>query len=279
MSASSAIGMVGESLRNLLVGEMQITPSADVTLLGPDETGGARRVNLFLYKVQENPFLKNADWQVTAADPARIGPPPLSINLFYLMTPYAVNDPQTGATPAHEILGEAMRVFYENAIVPEQYLVNGLKGSPEQIKITHNVLDMDELSQVWGTFKQPFRLSVLYEISVVQVDQAPASQLPMPPRVRQIGVPDVGAPFAPPSVDRLQPLAGPSGTVITLSGSHLTGWKAYVTLSGRKLADGLALSADEFTVTVPADLPVGFHQLRVDISQLFARTFFFEKTT
>ncbi|HZF20334.1 MAG TPA: DUF4255 domain-containing protein [Burkholderiales bacterium] len=279
MSASSAIGMVGESLRNLLVGEMKITPSAEVTLLGPDESAGARRVNLFLYRVQENPFLRNADWRVTSADPTRIGPPPLSINLFYLLTPYATNDLQTGATPAHEILGEAMRVFYENAIVPNQYLVDGLKDAPEQIKIMQHALDLDELSQVWSTFKQPFRLSVLYEISVVQVDQAPASERPIPQRVRQIGVPEVDAPFVPPVVDRLQPPAGPSATVLTLSGSHLTGWRAYVTMSGRTLADGLALSADQFTVTVPADLPVGFHQLRVDVSHLFARTFFFEKTT
>jgi hypothetical protein len=278
MSVSSAIGMVGESLRNLLLGEMQITPNADVSLLGPDESGNARRINLFLYKVQENPFLKTLDWQVNTADPTRISPPPLSLNLFYLVTPYANNDPQSGATPAHEILGEAMRVFYEHAVVPEQYLVDGLKGAPEQIKITQSPFDMEELSQVWGTFKQPFRLSVMYEISVVQLDQAPANDLPMPTRVRQLGVPEVGAPFAPPAVDRIDPIAGPSGTVITVHGGHLAGWRAYVTLSGRTLANGLPLTADEFTVTVPADVPVGFNQLRVDISQLFTRTFFFEKT-
>jgi hypothetical protein len=278
MSVSSAIGMVGESLRNLLLGEMQITPNADVSLLGPDETGNARRINLFLYKVQENPFLRTLDWQVNAVNPTRISPPPLSLNLFYLVTPYANNDPQTGSTPAHEILGEAMRVFYEHAVVPDEYLADGLRGAPEQIKITQNPLDMEELSQVWGTFKQPFRLSVMYEISVVQLDQAPANDMPMPPRVRQLGVPEVGAPFAPPAIGGLDPIAGPSGSVITLRGSHLAGWRAYVTLSGRTLADGLALTADEFSVSVPADLPVGFHQLRVDISRIFARTFFFEIT-
>jgi len=276
MSASSAIGMVGESLRNLLVGEMLITPSADVTLLGPDESGGNRRLNLFLFKVQENPFLKNQDWQPSAADATRISPPPLSLNLTYLVTPYANNDPQTGNTPAHEILGEAMRVLYENAIVPEDYLVDGLKDAAEQIKITQVPIDLEELSQVWGTFKQAFRTSVLYEVSVVQLDQAPAAERPLPERVRQIGVPEIEAPFSPPAVDRLEPAAGPAGTVVSLRGSHLSGWRAYVAVSGRILADGLALSADEFTVTIPADLPLGFHQLRVDISHLFKRAFFFE---
>lgn len=278
MSASTAIGMVGESLRNLLLGEMQLSPSAGVTLLGPDEQGGARRLNLFLFKVEENPFLMNQDWQLTAADPTRISPPPLSLNLYYLMTPYAVNDQQTGNTTAHEILGEAMRVFYEKAIVPTNYLANGLKDAVEQVKIMQVPINLEELSHVWGTFKQAFRTSVLYEVSVVQLDQSPTSERPLPPRVREIGVPPVGAPFAPPVVEALDPISGPAGTTVTLSGRHLAGWKAYVTISARTLADGVDLAADDFTVDIPADLGQGFHQLRVDISHLTARTFFFEVT-
>ena len=58
MSASTAIGMVSESLRNLLVGEMTLGSAVNVTILAPDEASGERRINLFLYKVQENPFLQ-----------------------------------------------------------------------------------------------------------------------------------------------------------------------------------------------------------------------------
>jgi hypothetical protein len=278
MSASSAIGMVGESLRSLLLGEMQITPAADVTLLCPDEPAGNRRLNLFLFKVEENAFLKNQDWQLNVAQPTRISPPPLSLNLFYLVTAYAANDQQTGNTPAHEILGEGMRVLYENSIVPEEYLVDGLKGALEQLKIMQVPLDLEELSQVWGTFKQAFRTSVLYEVSVVQLDQAPEAERPLPERVRQVGIPDVRAPFAPPVVDSLEPLSGPSGTTVTLAGQKLAGWRAYVEISGESLAAGLALSSDSFSVALPGDLIPGFHQLRVNVSQLFTRTFFFEVT-
>jgi hypothetical protein len=270
--------MVGESLRSLLLGEMQITPTADVTLLGPDEAASNRRLNLFLFKVEENAFLKNQDWQLNVAQPTRISPPPLSLNLYYLVTAYAANDQQTGNTPAHEILGEAMRVLYENSIVPETYLADGLKGALEHLKIMQVPLDLEELSQVWGTFKQAFRTSVLYEISVVQLDQAPEAERPLPQRVRQIGIPDVRAPFAPPVVDSLEPLSGPSGTTVTLAGRQLAGWKAYVEISGESLAAGLDLSSDSFNLALPGDLIPGFHQLRVNVSQLFSRTFFFEVT-
>jgi hypothetical protein len=276
MSVSTAIGMVSESLRNLLVGEMTLTPAVNVTILAPDEPGGDRRINLFLYKVQENPYLKNMDWQVKRGEPARLVPPPLSLNLFYLLTSYAPNDNQTGNAAAHEILGEAMRVFYDHPIVPEAHLAAGLIGAGEHVKIMLNTLDLEELSTVWATFTQPFRLSVLYEVSVVQLD--PESERPMATRVRRIGVPDVRAPFVPPVVERLEPKSGPAGTAVTARGEHLAGWRAHVRVMGNLVLDGQALADDAFTFTLPADLPPGFHEVRVDISHLYRRTFVFEVT-
>jgi len=278
MSAATAIGMVSESLRELLIGEMTLDLKVNVTILGPDEGGGDQRVNLFLYKVEENPAFKNMDWQVKHDDPARLVPPPLALNLFYLMTAYAQNDDRTGNTTAHEILGEAMRVFHENPIVPQDYLEDGLDDATEQIRIFQNTLDMDELSQVWSTFKQPFRLSVVYTVSVVQLDQLPASERPMPRRVRSIGVPNVQAPFKPPVVDDIKPASGPADTEITFHGRHLAGWSAYVTVSRRPILDGKKLEEDEFTAKLPSDLPPGFYEVRVDISHLFRKTFFFEIT-
>src|SRR5262249_14773076 len=153
-------------------------------------------------------------------------PPPLSLSLFYLMTPYATNDPQSGNAAAHEILGDAMRVFYEHPIVPSSYLADGLKDATEQIKIMLDPVNVDELSQVWHTFTQPFRLSILYEISVVQLDALPAAERSMAPRVRKVGVPDVRAPFQPPAVDGIDPSSGRAGSVLGIHGHHLNGWRA-----------------------------------------------------
>ena len=191
MSASTAIGMVSESLRNLLVTKMTLTPTVAVTVLAPDETGGDRRVNLFLYRILENSTLKNLDWQVKPGDITRITPPPLSLNLYYLLTAYAQNDALTGNVTAHELLGEAMRVFHDHAVVPRDTLVQGLRGANEQIKIVLNPLEPDELGRLWSTFSQPFRLSVRYEVSVVQLESR--HERPLSPRVQRTGVPKVSA--------------------------------------------------------------------------------------
>src|SRR5207249_8624832 len=124
---------------------------------------------------------------------------------------YARNDPQTGNATAHEILGEAMRVFYENSVIPDQFLEPELKGAREQFRIVYNALDPEELSRLWGTFAQPFRLSVRYQVSTVQLDMLPAQERPLPKRVRTIGVPSVRAPFSPPVVLELAPTSGAAG--------------------------------------------------------------------
>jgi hypothetical protein len=275
MSASTAIGMVSESLRNLLDKKMTITPKVDVTILAPDETGGTPpRINLFLYRILENSALKNLDWQVKRGEPSRIAPPPLSLNLYYLMTPYAQSDSPTGNATSHAILGEAMRVFHEHAVVPRNALVGGLRDAEEQIKIMLNPLDPDELGRVWTTFSQPFRLSVMYEVSVVQLELS--SERPMSKRVERIGVPDVRAPFRPPVVEQLTPLSGPVGTEITVQGRHLATWRASVSITGQKIIDGAELDGDTMTATIPAGLAPGFHEIQVDIAHLHRRVFFFE---
>ncbi|VVJ17647.1 Uncharacterised protein [Amycolatopsis camponoti] len=277
MSAGTAIGMVSASLRNLLVGEMRLNPAPDVTILAPDEASTTRRVNLFLYKLAENQFLKNQDFTVKAGSPNQLVPAPLSVNLFYLLTPYAPNDPLEGNATAHQILGEAMRVFYENPVVPAIYLDPGLADAREHLQIASDLLDPEELRGIWTTFSQPFRLSVMYQVSTVQLDRLPAAQRPLANRVRTVGVPEIRAPLDLPVITGMTPAAGPAGTVVTFTGAHLAGWRGMVSVGDRTVLPGQPLTADSFTAAVPA-LSAGFYELRVDVAQLARRTFLFEVT-
>ena len=278
MSVSTALGSVSASLRNLLVGEMQLNPVVPVTILAPDEIGGEQRVNLFLYKIEENTFLKNQDWSLKTGNSNQLVPPPLSLNLYYLLTPYAKNDAQNGNTTAHEILGESMRVFYENSVVPLKYLEPNLKTAREELRIVYNALDPEELSRLWTTFSKPFRLSVRYQVSTVQLDMLPAQERPLPKRVRTIGVPGVNAPFRPPIVTSMTPASGPAGTAIAFAGQQLDGWRATVRVGDTIALDKQLLAGATFNTAIPVGTLPGFYQVRVDVSKLFRRTFLFEVT-
>ncbi|MFF4897837.1 DUF4255 domain-containing protein [Streptomyces sp. NPDC001068] len=278
MSASTALGMVSASLRNLLIGEMRLSPAPDVTILAPDEQSGTRRINLFLYKVAENPYLKNQDFTVRPGTPNQLVPAPLSLTMSYLLTPYAPNDPQEGNAAAHQLLGEAMRVLYENAVVPSGYLDPGLTDARERLQIAGDTLDPEELSRIWTTFSQPFRLSVLYQVSTVQLDRLPAARQPLPGRVRQVGVPQVGAPLDLPEVTAMTPAAGPAGTTLAFTGVHLARRAATVQVGDRTVSSGAALPGDTFTAVVPDDLLPGLYEVRVDVARLYRRTFLYEVT-
>jgi hypothetical protein len=142
----------------------------------------------------------------------------------------------------------------------------------------YTALDPEELSRLWTTFAQPFRLSVRYQISTVQLDMLPAQERPLPKRVRTIGVPGVRAPFKPPVVSSLTPANGAAGTAVTFSGQNLAGWRATVEMADQTLVDAQPLTSDTFGASIPAGTQPGFYDIGVDISRLFRRTFLFEVT-
>jgi hypothetical protein len=169
------IGLVSESLKSLLEAEM--SPTAKVTLLSPVDTSSQqKRINLFLYRVAPNPHLNNRGFQPKAGAPDRIVAPPLSLNLFYLMTPYAQLDSETGQADAHGLMAEAMRVLHENAVVPQQYLENGLTQG--QVRVTLHASDTEELSKLWTALEENIRLSAVYEVAYVDVPSRQEGPVP-----------------------------------------------------------------------------------------------------
>nr|WP_269781543.1 DUF4255 domain-containing protein [Nocardia bovistercoris] len=268
--------MVSTSLRDLLLAEMQLTPAVEVTLLSPDEAGVARRVNLYLYRVDENEYLANGD--STTGPGNQLVPPPLSLNLTYLVTVYAQNDTVLGNVPAHEILGEVMRVLRQHSPIPRAHLHAGLRDAGERLQMVCRKPDPEELSRIWSTFAKPYRLSVLYQVSCVQLDLPRTPPEFVPKRIRRVGVPAVTTVVAPPVIDDMTPVRGLAGTTVTFSGRHLAGRLISVAVAGRVLLDRHD-AADTLPVPLPDDLSEGTYEIRAAVSPELVRTFLFEVTS
>jgi hypothetical protein len=160
------IGLVSESLKNLLEAEM--SPSGVVTLLSPtDPSSQQTRVNLFLYWLCPHPQLRNLVPTVAPDNPEQFLAPPLALNLYYLLTAYAPLDGQLGLADSHTIMAEAMRVLHEHPIVPQNRLEPGLRQG--EVKVTLHSADVEELSKVWTALTKDFRLSAVYEVSFAPV--------------------------------------------------------------------------------------------------------------
>lgn len=157
------------------------SPTAVVTLLPPGDTlPDASGINLYLYRVCADPSFKNEPWRGDRVTPPN-RQPALSLQLSYLLTPLGAR-PSEGTfdagDDAHTMLGIAMRTLHENPVLNEVH-INGfdadvvlpasLQNAFEQVKITLAPMSLDELSKIWSTINKPYRLSVAYEVSVVQL--------------------------------------------------------------------------------------------------------------
>src|SRR5918997_34680 len=151
MSSSSVISDVTQTLEELLREGQLPKNSFDVSLKSPaDETVSPSmrpKVNLFLFRVSENAFAKNQDWQAVGPDTLRS--PPLALNLAYVLTPYAENK-----LDEQRVFGEAMRVLYENSVVPAAALRGGLENTAGELKGDLCQLTTEQQTQVWSALGQ-----------------------------------------------------------------------------------------------------------------------------
>jgi hypothetical protein len=177
-----AIREVTRGLRMLLHSRLvTVSASAVVTLLPPgDNLPTVSGVNLYLYRVVESPSTKNHPWPGDRATPPSARPA-LGIELSYLLTPLGTRPDDASfqlGDDAHTMLGAAMLTLQENPILNDVHILGFdadtvlpafLLNSYEQIKVTLMPTNLEELSKIWATINQPYRLSVAYEVSLVQL--------------------------------------------------------------------------------------------------------------
>lgn len=204
MSNSRAIAAVTATLRSLI--ERGFDPAKDpnadplvqgtaVTMQPPDEARGAnppeRQLNLYLYQVLPNAAYRNADMP-RQVRPGDTGQPPLALNLYYLLTAYAIDDQQP---VSHRILGRAMAVLNDHPLLGRREIEtafpnSGLSDQFERIRLSLQPLALEDIFKLWSGFQTHYRLSAAYEATVVLIDSTRPSSAPLP--VLQRGPDDQG---------------------------------------------------------------------------------------
>jgi len=158
----SPVNIIGDVTHTLELLLDDLTPSlvspADLTL-GENESA---RINIFLYQALENPFGKNRNWRTRPAGDQEY--PPLALSLYYLLTPYAIDE-----LTAHHVLGDAMRILHDNAILRGAQLAESLRQVVAQLAIALMPLGLEELTRIWNSLQSAYQLSVAYEVRVVLV--------------------------------------------------------------------------------------------------------------
>jgi len=129
------------------------------------------RINLYLYSVKENAAFKNIEYEYNPTDDT-IKYRPLSLRLYYLLTPYIEKNVAEIDEPLiiQQLLGRAMRILDEFSIIPKDFLTQIIKDhAREELKVTITDLDIDTKTKIWGATTKPMKLSVGYEVDVAQI--------------------------------------------------------------------------------------------------------------
>lgn len=274
-----AIGAVTKAVAELLSKKMNKPPLLGgavpkVTTLPPDDERVSENdgVNLFLYRVSVNPFLSNTGWRGDKQSPKAQKRPPLALTLHYLLTAYA-KKADTAAmddVTAHQLLGNAMTILHEYPVLNDVHdgdfdanldaqFAPELRNSFEKIKVSIiPTTTMEEFSKIWTSLSKAHRLSVLYDVSLVQIAPLAPAPSPAPPvQGVRLGVESKGVPV----VETVSPPAGAAGTLVTLKGSNLKehGSQTYVAFGDVQLAESdlVKCERDEIMLVVPSALQRG----------------------
>lgn len=169
MSNANILRNIGNTLRNLLVdtdlwgGPNQVP---DIVFDSPKRLQNSENtISLFLYQIMESPYLRYEGLQ-RGKDDSQLLPPPLSLDLMYLVTPY-------GSDNVGElyILGKVMQRFFDNPILPSNQIQDGIRDEDGKIMLILNPISLDDQTKIWSAFQDVgYRSSICYKVTPVRID-------------------------------------------------------------------------------------------------------------
>lgn len=300
MSTALAIASVTQVLKDLLDNGLidnditgTLHTNVKVTALPPDlvttSSEEPAQLNLFMYHVTPNIGWRNERFPSLNSLGERVNNPPLALDLHYLLTAYCSNELHTEI-----LLGYGMQLLHENPVLirdairkslafPSAVVHAGLPANlqslatskladqVEQIKITPDAMNADELSKLWTAFQSKYRPSAAYLATVVLIESTKSTKAALPVKARNIYV----KPFKQPFIEQLKsqsallaPIADNQKILqsyrLVITGYNLDADNLKISIDGIEYSpDAADVSDTQIILQLPASLPAGIHGVQV----------------
>ncbi|GAX60150.1 hypothetical protein SCALIN_C05_0235 [Candidatus Scalindua japonica] len=295
LSIASVTHVLMDLLNNGLI-DQDITNAignVTVTALPPDRidttpTNEQSQLNLFMYQTTPNPGWSNVGLPSRDGQGERRNNPPLAIDLHYLLTAYGANDLHTDI-----LLGYGMQLLHETPVLVRDAIRRSLTsaaaggGLPdalralatsqlaeqvEQIKITSESLNTEEISKLWTAFQAKFRPSSAYVASVVLIESNHSTKSALPVRARNI----YARPFRNPVIEKIMSQATSGGPIIedlpilaghnlVITGKNLRSDGQLIIVDGVEVIDGLLVNVSGIEIK-PAAVNVTDTQIIIPLT-------------
>ena len=170
---------VSNSLRNLLsINITELSNTDSIVLDSPGDISSPPTpfgLSIFLYQISENPFLKNQDYQYVPPESSNLFAPPLALNLYYLLTPYAKD-----RDSEQLIMTKMMKTLYDNRVLTGTAIGDNLLDSGNsEIKIVFHNLSLSDLYNLWGVFSgKSYKLSISCILTPLLIPSAQETSIP-----------------------------------------------------------------------------------------------------
>lgn len=228
MSDYRAVATVTAAIQQILTEAVPNTlPHAVVTTRRPDELAHGETkvgINVYLFQVSVNPSFRNQDLPLRSSDGRVVHGGYIPLDLHYLVTFYGQDD-------RHEpelLLALATVALARNTALTPERLALAVGGAPhaflagsdlafqsEKVRLDLAVVSREEMHRIWTIFSPtPYRLSSVYQASVVLLDLEPPPGEPPSVATTRVSV----APSGPVSLDAVVPsrIAAEPGAVFRL---------------------------------------------------------------
>lgn len=130
------------------------------------------QLTISLLHIENNKSLRNYVYPLTPQSPNSPSPRaqqlpalPLALDLYYFVTAYSDNNYQQ----EQQAISIVLNCFHQNPILHQNVL---FPGSPptqtrEEFSLTMEIESIDSMSRFWQAITAPFRLSLIYRVSIV----------------------------------------------------------------------------------------------------------------
>ncbi len=289
MSSPKAIGATTHILKRILeecVSDASISSLAAKVSTDPLDkvetniSATDNLLNLYLYLVKENSGWRNMDLASRDHSGNRVSNPFLALDLYYVLSAHGAEK-----LNGDLILGYGMIALHDNPIIGREFIAtelaknsakilkdSDLSNQIEQIKITPEIIDSEEISRLWTMFGAKHRQSAYYKVSVVLMKKEKTFKEALPVKEPLVYVNPIKQPAITNMSAEVSQRAIPNysndkifmaGDNLLLEGVDLKGEKTKISLNGTKGIDATVLSNNELKITLPVDLKSGVQTVQV----------------
>jgi hypothetical protein len=149
-------------------------------------------LSVWLYRVErDESTLNRPPERISATLTRRV---PLPVRLHFLFTPVTHSEEDDALETDQAILGKVLQCFHDHPQLFGTDLRDDFQGTDGLVTVRLEGLTLDELTRIWDALESPYRISISYEVTVVDVEAGiqpeggPPVRVPLPETGVIVGV-------------------------------------------------------------------------------------------